>query len=746
MSAPRTVRSICRICFGACGVVVEVDDKGRISGIQGDKQHPLSEGFICIKGAQAVEQANGPNRLLHPLKRMPDGSFVKIGLTEALDEIAAIMRNVIDRHGPDAIGAYKGTAMATAGIGAPMIPDWLASLGSKSYYSTNTIDQVAKFLVPDRMGYWEAGKIHMYDADVMMMVGVNPIVSLTAVGYVSFHPVKRMKEAKARGMKLIVIDPRRTECAKYADVFLQPYPGEDPVVAAGLLRELLAREWEDKAFCAAHVQIAQLEALRTAVEPFTPDVVEKRAGVKATDLLEAARVWGTGKKGLAFTGTGMSMSFRGMLSEHLYQCLTVLRGFFPREGDRIRNPGVTVPKQSMRAQVIPPSRHWEKLPPSRIRGVGGIGFGGAIEKMTGTLADEILTPGPGQLKAFFCFGSNPAATIPDREKVVRAFKSLELLVSVDPFMNDTGRLTHYILPPTIPYERPDMIFPRYLETMFIPAPHQQYTPAVVSPPEGSDVMEDWEMMYELTKRLGTDLVFDGVKLDMSRRPTSDELLALLARNGQVPFEAIKNSPGGAFFDLEQYVAPADPLTAGRFEVLPADVAHEIEMLANEPAQPQHHWRDGRKFDYVLASRRMREVYNTFGPQLSKIHHRRPYNPAYLHPSDLSKMGLKVGDRIWIESSFGRISAIVDSDADLKPGVVSMAHGWGRNPGEQNNDATDGSCTGLLITDEDYFEPIHAQPRMSGIPVNIQRASTVPDAPHIGMAIQRETHASGGASL
>jgi anaerobic selenocysteine-containing dehydrogenase len=712
----RTVKSICRICFGACGVLVDVDKKGRIAGIKGDKDHALSQGYICVKGAQAAEQANGTERLLHALKRMPDGSFAKIGFAEALDEIGTAMRHIIERDGPDAIGAYRGTAMATPTIGSPMLPEWLASFGSKSYYTTNTIDQAAKFIMGDLLGSWEAGKIHMYDADVMMLVGANPIVSNSVLSYVTFHSINRMKEAKARGMKLIVIDPRRTETAEYADVFLQPYPGEDPVVAAGMLRAVFANGWDDRDFCAAHVDTAQLIALRRAVEPFTPDVVEKRAGVPAADLLKAARLWGTSKKGLGTTGTGPNMAYRGMVTEHLYQCLGIVCGFFPRVGDRIRNPGVTAPRREMRAQVTPPTRHWEKLPPSRIRGAGSV----LGEKTTGTLADEILTPGDGQLRGFICFGGNPAATIPDREKVVKAMSSLELLVVVDPYLNDTARLAHYVLPPMIPYERPDMIFPRWLETWIVPEAFQQYTPAVVSPPAGTDVMEDWEILWELSQRLGVDLVFDGIKLDMSQRPTSDDLLALLARNGQVSFDTIKNIPGGAIFDVVQHVEPAASSSAGRFQVFTQEVAETMAALASEPMAPQYQWRDGREFSHVLAPRRMREVYNTFGPQLSVIKKRRPYNPAYLHPADLAAKGLKAGDRVLIESAHGKISAIANPDTTVKPGVISMSHGWGRNPGEPSDDATDGSCTGFLIADDSDCDPIIAQPRMSGIPVNISK--------------------------
>jgi len=515
-------------------------------------------------------------------------------------------------------------------------------------------------------------------------------------------------------MNLIVIDPRRTETAEYADVHLQPHPGEDPSVAAGLIREIFVNGWHDKDFCANHVEQSQLTALRAAVEPFAPDVVAARAGVDATDLRAAAKIWGSTVRGLVVTGTGMSMSYRSNLSELLFEDLEVLRGSVLREGERIQNPGVISPYIPVRAQVVPPTRHWEALPPGRIRGAGAV----VGEKPSGTLADEILTPGDGQLRAFFCFGGNPAATLPDRGKIAKAMAALDLLVVVDPFLNDTARLADYVLPPAIPYERPDMLFPDWLERMLIPGPFQQYVPPVTDPPPGSDVMEDWRIMWELSVRLGVPMTFQGVELDMETPPTSDELLEVVARNGQVPLAEIKAAPGGAFFDLAQYVLPADPESAGRFNVLPADFAEELRAVAAEPTAPQRYWRDGEEYAFTLASRRLREVYNTYGFQLSEIHRRRPYNPAYMHPDDLKRVGVEAGDRVWIESEHATISAIVDSDPTIRPGVVSMAHGWGRNPGDSSDDAVDGSSTGMLIADDRMCDSIHVQPRMSGIPVNV----------------------------
>src|SRR3546814_7712469 len=262
------------------------------------------------------------------------------------------------------------------------------------------------------------------------------------------NPVKRLKEAKARGLKLIVIDPRRTETARYADVFVQPLPGHDAAIAASMLRIIMAEGWHDAAFCAQHV--ADLDLLREAVEPFTVEYVSGIAGVTPRILREAAEAFAcTGTRGIATTGTGTDMSPHSNLSEHLIECLNVVCGRFVREGEEIGNPGFIFRREGLRAQVDSPTRSWEHGPRTRTGGYGPIGG----EMATGVLADEILKPGPGRIRAMINHGGNPAVTVPDQRKIVEALRSLELLVSIDPFMTPTARLSHYILPPKLSYER-----------------------------------------------------------------------------------------------------------------------------------------------------------------------------------------------------------------------------------------------------------------------------------------------------
>ena len=253
----RVAYTSCRICAGQCGLRLELDEAGQVTSVRGDEANPVTLGYACSKGITLPEAHRHPERLLHPLKRNADGRFERIGIEQALDEIAAKMREVMTTHGPDAVGAFRGTMNYSNLAANHMLPEWLRCLGSSSFFSTMTVDQSAKWVTFERLGGWAAGRDPLASADVLLWVGTNPLVSLSTFNFDLQHPVQRLREARARGLKLVVIDPRRTESARHADVFLQPLPGEDVTVLAGLLHLIFRHGWQDRDFCARHVAGAE---------------------------------------------------------------------------------------------------------------------------------------------------------------------------------------------------------------------------------------------------------------------------------------------------------------------------------------------------------------------------------------------------------------------------------------------------------------------------------------------------------
>lgn len=699
-------KSFCRTCAGYCGVELRIDERGRLVDIHGDRENERTEGYACFKGLRAVDQHNGPGRLLHPLKRQADGSFAPIPMAQALDEIAVKLRVLIDAHGPDTVAVYRGTQSFLNTLAHHALTGWMEAIGSDSFFSSLTIDQSAKMISASRLGYWRAGKQNFTDSDVWIFAGYNPPMSNQGGGgFYATNAIRRLREARERGIKIIVIDPRRSEITKYADLHLQIRPGEDAAVAAGLLHVVLQNHWEDREFCERNVR--NLDRLRDAVAPFVPEYVAQRAGIDADDLVRAARMFAhEAKRGTVTTGTGANMCPFSNLAQHLYDVVNVVCGRFLRAGEKLGNPGVLYPAKEPRAEAAPPRRMWESGPHSRVRGWGRL-FG---EKLTGTLADEILVPGTGQIRALVVCAGNPAVAVPNQTKVVEALSSLDLLVSMDPVLSETARLAHYILPPTLQYERPDL--PMQLDyPNYWPKPFAQCAEIVVSPPDGSEVIEEWRALWEIGRRMGLRMRFFGHELDRETAPTTEQLLEWMAEKSKVPLAEIRRYPSGKLYEVPDVVVlPAREGNEGRFDLLPQDVADELVAYRQSADPPGYPFR--------LAGRRLRDVMNSSLRDVEAVRARTPYNPAFLHPEDMAMLGVARGDRVEVRSESGSVVARVEPDETVRRGVVSISQNWGGLPGDSEDEW--GVCTNRLVGDA-RVESINAMAWMTGIPVQLHVA-------------------------
>ena len=712
--ATREALSFCRLCMGHCGVVVTLDDEQRLATVRGDHEDPQTLGYACFKGMAAPEAHNSPERIVHPLKRMPDGSFQPVPLAQALEEIAAKLGATLAAHGPEAIAGYKGGGAFFTSSSLRMLNEFLAAAGSPKAFSSVTIDQSAKAVAAGRIGIWPAGRDPFGRGEVFMIVGANPLVSVSMNGFDTRNPLKRLRQAKARGMKLIVIDPRRTETARFADAFLQPLPGEDCAILAGLIHIILAEGWQDHEFCARYA--GDLDALRAALAPFTPAYVARRADVPEAELRRVAEVFARdSRRGAASSATGPDMSPGSNLAEHLIECLNVICGRFVREGETVPHPGAILPRWPRKAEVIPAPRWWEHGYRSRIGDFGLIDG----ELPTGILADEILAPGAGQVRTLIVHGGNPASAVPDQERIVEALRSLELLVTIEPFMTQTARLSHYVLPPTLQYERADLPIFIY-ENLVSHDPYTRYTPPVARAPAGAGVQDDWVYFWELAQRLGLTLQHFGVALDMRSRPTTDEVLAIAARHAPVAFAELQRAARGMMLDAEpQLVEPGDPESRHRFSLAPDDVVEELAQLARPGDDASRRARHAA-YPYRFAVRRLRDAINSACKDLPSVRPRVPTNALYMNPADLAREGIVEGELVCLSSDAGAIEVVAAADPDLRPGVVSCAHGFGALPGEPADPRTHGASTNRLISSTRDRETINAMPRMSGFPVRVVR--------------------------
>jgi anaerobic selenocysteine-containing dehydrogenase len=711
----REAISFCRICSGGCGTRLTIGPDERILSIRGDKDNPLTQGYACFKGLQAHEAHNHPQRLLTAMKRQPDGSHAPIPSEQALDEVAAKLTELMTSNGPDAVGAFCGNGSMPNTTGYPMIRSFVSSIGSTQYYSTLTIDQSAKMVSFGRLGGWAGGAFELAEMDVLLMFGANPLVSHAASGLFAFDPVREMKQAKARGMKLVVVDPRATETGHFADLMVQPLPGQDAAICAGLIRLILTEGWHDADFCARHVGADRMAALEAAVEPFDEAGVESRAGMERGQLRAIATMFARdGKRGIAYAATGPNMTAYSNLAQHMVELLNVVCGRFPRAGEPVRRSNVQAPAYPRFEQAIPPSRPWEAEGAGRIRGVKSL-FG---EKLSGTLADEILTPGPGQVKALIVSGGNPALSLPNQEKAARALSSLDLLVTIDPWMSPTAKLADYIFAPAMQYEQVGMSLdvPGF---DFWPNRWVQYTPAIVQRPEGSDLVDDWYVFWALAQRMGIAIEYAGQgPLPNDRTPSADEVLAHKLKSAQVPVDEMRKHPHGHDFGGNLgTIQPAPEGNEARFDVMPADVASELADFARRMGTASHRHRNGRDYGFLMVTRRLRDVFNSSGTQLTGVRKRTPTNPAWFNGADMAMLGIREGDPVRLRSAHGEATFLAAQDDKLRTGCVQTSHGWGALP-QDGAGPESGTCVNLLIDDETHVEAINAMPHFSGLPVDV----------------------------
>jgi len=315
-------------------------------------------------------------------------------------------------------------------------------------------------------------------------------------------------------------------------------------------------------------------------------------------------------------------------------------------------------------------------------------------------------------------GGNPAVAFPDQRKVLAALAALELSVVLDVKMTATAKLAGYVFGCKLSLEKPGTS--RTAEAQ-LDVPFAQYTPALLHP--DFDVIEEWEFFWGLAHRMRTPLRLEnGATLDLDRKPTPDQYLDLTHAGSRIPLDEVRRHPGGRVFP------PAEPVrvqparagkTAARMDVAPAAVIAQVREILREPFSGAGGYRGDARFTHRLISRRMLEVYNSTGDHLPGLRRRYPYNPAFLHPEDLRRIGARAGDVVRIDSDHDFIYGVAEASVDVRPGVVSMAHGHGDAPERDGEVRSIGSTTGRLVSTERDFEPISGIPRQSAIPVNVR---------------------------
>jgi anaerobic selenocysteine-containing dehydrogenase len=709
-----TVKSFCRSCAGHCGMEFDVEN-GKIVKARGDKDHPLTKGYFCVKGMASVDLHNGnggDQRLKMSKKQLADGSFVDIEAELALDEIALRLRQIIATHGPESVAVWTGTT-SYMGSGMlttqSMLKSLMSEIGTPHLLSAMTLDQSAKWVTMLRMGAFATGKRFIsQNLDVLMLIGTNPVISHQGTPLNSasgWNPGKALRDAKRNGTKLIVVDPRKTETARMADIHLQIIPGQDAALMAGLIKILLDNGWHDKDFCDRFV--THLDVLHRAVAEFDLQSVARRSGLPAELIDRTAQILRDARKVSIGSGTGHNMASNCNLSEHLTEALNAICAGYRRAGEHAAAGFINI--NCAKEGVYPPTRAWEGDGPRFSSERAG--------RMMGEFPAALLPQAifEGQIKALIVVGANPAVSISDPRRTRAALEHLDLLVTVDPRMTETSELSDYVIAPALPYEKPDIAA---LTESWGMVPIMQYTPAVLEMPEG--VIEDWEFVWGLAKRLHVQLTLKmgpygaeyglipgGLKVDMQNKPNVDDFFSWAYRDAPISYADLKRQACALSPNVAPVVIqPADDENTARLDLLPDDVRRELDdYRGNTP---------DAGYDYLLCSRRLLEIMNSSFRLNERIKARYKTNRLFMNPEDIAAAGLQDSQAVEIQSKHGKIPGLLAADATLRRGVVSMTHHWAAEEASR-----DGHTANLISIEPRELSTISYMPQQSAIPVNVR---------------------------
>ena len=710
-----THKTFCRFCHANCAMEVEIED-GRVLKVRGDSDDPEYGGYTCMKGRELPNSHNAENRLIHSQIRGEDNEFRSVPMNDALSHVSGELRRIIDKYGPDSVAVFMGSGGYQNSAAWAASYSFAQAVGSKHFFTSVTLDQPAKVFTTERYGKWEGGMNSFMDADVAFFIGNNPIVSHYAPvgGVPPFSPSKRIRDRKKEGLKLIVADPRLAEVGQLADIYLPVKPGEDPALLAGMINVIIEEELYDRNFVAAHVD--GFEELKAAVANFPPDVAAERAGVEKDQLVAAAQMFAGGTKGCAITGTGPEMAGNGTLTEYLVVCLNTICARFLQEGEKAIPPRVfTSPRAPTRAQVGAPTPLYgvEGMAKSRFRNLGQLGF----EMPCNVMADEILTPGEGQIRALISVGGNPEVGFPNQLKMRRALEDLEIFVQIDPWMSASARRADVVLAPKQSLEREDIT---NLSEWWHEKAYARYTEAFAEAP--GDVIDEYVMFWHLAKNLGLQLELAGgpVPMNGDTPPPKAEFLDLMTDGCLVPPSRVREDArkaGGAaviYEDEAPVIGAADPDDNYRFDFAAGDMPFQVEKYSADAAR-------AAGFDFRLISRRSKHRFNSIGQPLEKLGKKVTTNPAYIHPDDMEAQGLSDGDIVEIASAHASIHGVVKASDRVRRGIISMAHAFGDADAGKHNVREMGGSTTRLTSDEVDFDPITGQALQSAIPVKLVAA-------------------------
>lgn len=752
-------KTACILCSRNCGLTVEIED-GRFKRIRGDEDHPVSKGYICQKAARLEHYQQHDDRLQFPLKRQEDGSFARVSWDEALSDIARRLLDIRKRHGGDAF-AFVGGGGQGNHIGGAYSRQLLAAMKSRYAYNSLGQEKTGDFWVNGRL--FGSQTCHTTEdvehADYVLFIGCNPFQSHGIPN--ARDTLKELKKDPDRTMA--VIDPRRTETAKQADIHLQLKPGTDAFLMAAMLALILRENLHDRAFLHAHCKgFEQVEAALSAVP--IEDYV-RRADVPLADVERVARGFAKAERACVRIDLGIQHTLHTTLNGYLEKLLYLLTGNFGKRGGNNLHSfllpilGNTDERKSLRGKKLKRTAHHGMHP------IAGI-------YPPNLLPDEIEHAGEDRIRAVFVDSSNPLLTYADTQAHERAFRKLELLVVVDVAMTETARLAHYVLPAASQFEKWEATgFNLEFPENFFHLRHPLFPPLGESLPEP-------EIYTRLIEKMGViPTRFPRLERIARLEPKASAhlgfmaaLAATLARNKQwIPHAASivyrtlgKALPNGAAaaspilplamgYATEHYAAVKRAGHRGNRLTLGASLFRAILDDRAGIVMSRHEFDD----TWSLIRNKDRRVHLAIPEMLAELRaleaevppggdfpfvlaagERRSYNanqiyrdPAWrkvdadgamrMHPEDARCLDLSEGMRASCRSERGEIEVSIELDEGLRRGVVTLPHGYGMR---YRDSAPLGPQVNRL-TAGDHCDPFSKTPYHKYVPVHIRKLET-----------------------
>jgi anaerobic selenocysteine-containing dehydrogenase len=718
--AEMTHHRTCNLCEAMCGIEIQVSG-GKIASIRGDKADPFSKGYICPKAAALQDLHEDPDRLRHPMRRTATG-FQRVSWEEAFGEAASRIKALQKEHGNNAVGLYIGNpSVHNYGSIVGILP-FSQALRTRNRFSATSVDQLPQQLAALQMfGHQLMVPIPDLDrTDFMLILGGNPVVSngslmtAPAVG-------KRLEAIRARGGRVVVIDPRRTETAELAGEHHFIKPGADAYLLLGMLHTLFA----EKLIALGPLKdfTSGLDLLGRSVADFPPERVEGATGISAGAIRSLARDFARAKSAVAYGRVGICTQELGGLSAWLIYALDVVTGNLDRVGGAMfTRPAIDFVGLSGK---LGQKGHFDKGR-SRVRKLPE--FGG--EYPVATLAEEMLTEGPGRIRGMVTLAGNPVLSTPNGKQLDKALAGLDFMVSIDLYINETTRHAHLILPPTgaLEHENYDLVF-----HLLAVRNTSKYSPALFDP--APDTRHDWEILGELTHRLQRGGAL-GRLGSLGRKKalealTPKRLLDVALRLG--PYgDRFGVRPGGlSLGKLQREVHGVDLGPLGpclpdrlftsdkRIRLAPELFVKDLERAEKGLSPPAA----SADMDLRLIGRRHLRSNNSWMHNSHRLVKGRDRCTLLMHPEDAARRGIAHEQRVRVRSRVGAIELKVEVTDEIMPGVVSVPHGWGHDrPGVQLETAKAHAGASVNdLTDEQFIDALSGNAALSGVPVSVEAA-------------------------